>query len=194
MRKTAQPLYDQIAKLKSDHKVEGWIIDLRFNTGGNATPMLLALYDFLANQEIWSELDEDKKIVRTYRMANGSYLQKSRKIASIKPTGELLDKARVALITGIFTGSSGEVTALAFKGRPGSIFIGENTAGFTTSNMSVPLPFNTTLALTSGYDGNRDGIYYPHISPDVVVSKQDNFEDLMKDLNVKEAIRFIDTK
>lgn len=35
-------------------------------------------------------------------------------IASIKPKGKLLDKAKAAIITGILTASSGEVTALAF--------------------------------------------------------------------------------
>ncbi|MCX2429629.1 hypothetical protein [Pedobacter sp. GR22-10] len=37
------------------------------------------------------------------------------------PSGILLDQERVALITGIFTGSSGEVTALAFRGMPNTI-------------------------------------------------------------------------
>ncbi|MFP3548221.1 S41 family peptidase, partial [Rhizobium sp. SIMBA_035] len=46
-RKTAQSMYDQIAEVKAKNKLEGWVIDLRFNTGGNSAPMLLALYDFL---------------------------------------------------------------------------------------------------------------------------------------------------
>ncbi|MET0573160.1 MAG: hypothetical protein ABWZ79_17180 [Pedobacter agri] len=41
--KIAQPLYDRISKIKSSHKLEGWIIDFRLNTGGNTAPMLLAL-------------------------------------------------------------------------------------------------------------------------------------------------------
>ena len=100
----------------------------------------------------------------------------------------------MALITGIFTGSSGEVTALAFKGRPNTIFIGENTAGYTTGNVTWTLPFDTFIALTTGYDSDRNETYYPYISPDVVVSKQDNFDNLMADLNIQEGIKFIKGK
>jgi len=191
MSQIAQPMYDEIVKIKAGNNIKGWIIDLRFNTGGNSAPMLLALYDFLGNTDIWGELDENKKLVRKYKLTNGGYIQKSQTIASIKPNGKLLDKERVALITGIFTGSSGEVTALAFKGRQNTIFIGENTAGYTTGNVTWPLPFNSLIALTTGYYSDRDGNYYPFIYPDVVVSKQDNFQDLMADANVQKAIEFI---
>jgi C-terminal processing protease CtpA/Prc len=60
IHKIAQPLYDQIAEIKAKNKLEGWIIDLRFNTGGNSEPMLLSLYDFLGDRVIWGSLDVDK--------------------------------------------------------------------------------------------------------------------------------------
>ena len=103
--------------------MEGWILDLRFNTGGNSAPMLLALYDFLGDTVIWGELNEHKKLVGKYKLVKGNYIHKSQTIASIIPNGELLDKVKVALITGMFTGSSGEVTALAFKGRQKTILL-----------------------------------------------------------------------
>jgi len=194
MHKVAQPLYDQIVDIKTSHHIDGWIIDLRFNLGGNSAPMLLALYDFLGDTNIWGELNENKKSVNKYKLINGNYIQKSTTIGSINPRGVLLDQAKVALITGIFTGSSGEVTALAFKGRPNTIFIGENTAGYTTGNVTWTLPFDTFIALTTGYDSDRNETYYPYISPDVVVSKQDNFDNLMADLNIQEGIKFIKGK
>ncbi|WP_443947000.1 S41 family peptidase [Pedobacter sp. AW1-32] len=190
----AQPLYDRISAIKSSHTLAGWIIDLRLNTGGNSSPMLLALYDLLGNNEIWGELDENKKLVRKFRLINGSYIQKSHTIAAIIPSGRLLDQERVAVITGMFTGSSGEVTALAFKGRKNTIFIGGNTAGFTTGNVTWPLPFDSLIALTTGYDSDRDGNYYPYIVPDLTISKQDNFDNLMYDGNIQEAIKFIKSK
>jgi len=52
------------------------------------------------------------------------------------------------------------------------------------------LPFDAVLALTTGYESDRNGNYYPYISPDVVVSKQDNFDDLLADMNIQEGIRF----
>ena len=124
-------------------------------------------------------------------MFKGKYIHKSKTIASIIPNRELLDKVKVALITGMFTGSSGEVTALAFKGRQKTIFIGEKTAGYTTSNVTYPFTISSIIALTTGYDSDRNGNYHQYITPDIVASKKDNFEDLMSDANVREAIKFI---
>ncbi|WP_265799488.1 S41 family peptidase [Pedobacter sp. MC2016-05] len=94
----------------------------------------------------------------------------------------------------MFTGSSGEVTALAFKGKENTIFIGGNTAGYTTGNVTWPLPFGSLIALPTGYDSDRDGNYYPYIVPDIVISKQDNFENLMSDANIQEAVKFIESE
>lgn len=191
LSKVAQSLYDQVAQLKSNNRIEGWIVDLRMNTGGNSIPMLLALYDLLGDNGIWGELNLNKKMVSKHRLEKGTYYYKAEPLAAIKPKGPLLDRAPVALITGSFTGSSGEVTALAFKGRTNTVFIGENTAGFTTGNIIWPLPFDTTMALTTAYDGDRNGNYYPFISPDIPVAKQDNFDNLLLDGNIKAAINFI---
>lgn len=192
--KIAQPLYDQIVNLKSQNKLEGWIIDLRFNTGGNADPMLTALYDFLGNNEIWGSLNVNKKQESMAQLKDGKYLQYGKNEAYINPKGELLDKEKVAVITSGFTASSGEITAIAFKGRPNTIFIGENTYGATTGNVQWPLPFNIILALTTTYYSDRNGNYYDRITPDIAVSKQDNFDDLLLDKNIQEAIKFISNK
>lgn len=47
------------------------------------------------------------------------------------------------------------------------------------------------MSLTVGYNCDRNGVLYEHLIPDVLISKQNNFEDLLPDENVKEAIRFI---
>ena len=192
--KMAQPMYDQIAALKTNHHPQGWIIDLRFNTGGHSTPMLLALYDLLGNHEIWGTLDLNKKQGNLVKLKDGKYLDGSKGGPSIKINGELINQSKVAVVTGITTASAGEVTALAFKGRPNTTFIGEKTYGATTSNMQVDLPFGTLLALTIGYDSDRNGVFHEQIIPDIMVSKQDNFDDMIQDHNVLEAVKFFEGK
>lgn len=192
--KTAQPMYDQIAGVKAKNKLEGWIIDLRFNTGGNSAPMLLALYDFLGDNDIWGTVGTNKKQKSKVRLEKGNYLNNSKKTSFINSAGELLDKTKVAVITGPLTASSGEVTALGFKGRDNTIFIGEKTFGMTTANVDVALPFSSTLILSVAFDTDRFGNYYEQIIPDIAVSKQDNFNDLSADKNIQEAINFIAKK
>ena len=194
----AQPLYDQIFELKSNNKLEGWIIDLRLNTGGNVEPMLLALYDFLGDNTVWGSLDIKKKQTTTHSLDKGNYLfnigKKAFKQSHINPKGDLLVKTKVAVITGLITGSSGEIIALAFKDRPNTIFIGETTSGYTTGNINVDLPFESLLLLTTSFDSDRNGKYYEKIIPDILVSKQDNFDDLLLDKNIQKAIIFISEK
>jgi hypothetical protein len=190
VHKIAQPLYNQIAEMKTKNKLEGWILDLRFNTGGNAAPMILALYDLLGDHIVWGVLDEDKKLKSSVKLNKGVYDEGYKNPAYINPNGELADTSKVAVITGVLTASAGEITALAFKGRSNTLFIGENTNGKTTSNIVVELPFNARMPLSLGYDCDRNGNYYKQITPDVPISKQDNFNDLLQDKNIQEAIKF----
>jgi C-terminal processing protease CtpA/Prc len=190
INKLAQPMYDAISKIKSLQNPEAWIIDLRQNTGGNCVPMILALYDFLGDNKVWGILNENKKFKCSVHLEKGKYIENKYTTSYIHPEGVLLDKIKVALITNQATGSSGEVTALAFKGRGNTVFIGDNTNGKTTTNTVVSLPFDATLAITIGYDCDRNGNYYDVIKPDVSVVRQDNFDDLLMDNNITEAIKF----
>ena len=136
----------------------------------------------------------DKKLINSTKLNKGVYDQGEKKPSYINPNGELVDKSKVAVLVGGLTASSGEVTALAFKGRANTIFIGEKTLGKTTSNMVVTLPFDARMPISVGYDCDRNGNYYEHIIPDVAVSKQDNFDDLLQDRNIQEAIQFFTKK
>lgn len=187
----AQPMYDEINKIKESKDIKGWIIDLRMNTGGNCQPMILALYDFLGNAEVWGVLDGTKKRSSTVKLSDGNYIENSKKGAYITPKGPLLDKAKVGVLINQATGSSGEVVALAFKGRENTIFIGEKTNGKTTTNIVVDLPFKAYMTLTIGLDCDRNGNYYEQIIPDIAIAKEDNFDDLLLDKNIQEAVKFI---
>jgi len=187
----SQAMYDEIYKIKSSGNIEGWIIDLRFNTGGNCEPMLLALYDFLGDNTIWGIINQNKKKVSSIKLLNGTYYTDSYKMSYVDKRGQLMDNAKVAVITNFATGSSGEVTTLAFKGRKNTAFIGEKTNGKTTSNMVINLPYGAYIILSTGLDCDRNGNFYTHITPDITVYKKDNFENLLLDQNITEAIRFI---
>jgi carboxyl-terminal processing protease len=84
-------------------------------------------------------------------------LDEDKTTSYINPKEELLDKVRVAVITNMATGSSGEVTALAFKGRRNTIFIGEKTHGAMIANVRRNLSFGAFIALTTSYECDRKG-------------------------------------
>jgi len=193
IRAAAQPIYDEISMLKARKQLRGWIIDLRLNTGGNSTPMLLALYDFLGNNTIWGSSGLDHKMQSTVKLDKGIYYDNSKRQGSIKPVPPLLDRSEVAVIIGPATASAGEIVALAFQGRPNTIFIGEETYGATSGNIEATLPFGAVMALTTSIDTDRNGNIYPMITPNLTIIKGDNFNDLLQDKKIEKAISHIKT-
>ena len=120
----------------------GWVIDLREHTGGDMWPGVRGLAPLLGPGSHGAFVD-----------ARG---------AKPWPTGAAMspDKlkkpdAPVAVLLGPRTGSSGEMTAIAFVGRPATRSFGQPTAGFTTANSSIVLADGAMLALTSAYVEDR---------------------------------------
>lgn len=83
---------------------------------------------------------------------------------------------------------------MAFKGRKRVLFIGEKTTGMTTSNDKRELPFDCYMALTVGYDCDRNGTFYEELVPDIQITKEDNFENLLTDKNIQAALQFFRKK
>ncbi|WP_299218319.1 S41 family peptidase [uncultured Aquimarina sp.] len=189
----AQKMYDQIHKISNTHKIKGWIIDLRLNMGGNMWPMIGALYELLGDGVFGGWKFEDR-IEKIY-LKNGKAYQEEDMILTIKrkPSNDM-DTAKVALITGVFTNSSGEITSIAFKGRKNTIFIGEKTMGLTTTNHIYKMPFDTYFNNAEAYDVDRNGQFYEQIIPDISIHKSDNFKNLLEDENIKQAIKYFNNE
>ncbi len=194
IHKLAQPLYDQIDSLKTHHKIEGWIVDLRLNFGGNVYPMLLGLYDLLGNGKVWGSLDSEKELMSNVRLINGTYLDNNKITSYVIADGKKTATSKVAILINSVTASSGEIVAISFKGRQHTIFIGQDTYGATTSNEKRDLPFGAFMALTTGIDCDRNKNTYEKIKPDVYVSKGDNFDHLLDDENIAKAIEYFKGK
>lgn len=184
-----QPMYDSIALL-AEQGVDQWIIDLRFNTGGNMWPMIGSVYNLLGDGKFASSINHRKQDTVNWQLKNGILYEGQDTITYIERQELDMSNDKVAIITGKVTASSGEILALAFKERGNTIFIGEPTMGLTTTNQHYELPFEVYLELTEGIDADRLGNYYERIEPDTTVSKRDNFEDYLEDENIKAAIEF----
>lgn len=189
----SQRMYDKIMEVVSTTTLKGWIIDLRFNIGGNVFPMLAALYHFLGNNSVYMSLDKDGVVQELTKLENGAVYDDRKNMATIIPKQQADIKTPVALITGILTASSGELVAVSFNGRQNVQIIGEPTAGMLTGNTLTQLPFDVKLTLTSGYLADRKANYEPKIIPHIPVIKEANFQDISLDTNIIEAIKFIES-
>lgn len=161
----SQDIQRQIAALETQHKLTGWEVDLRHNTGGNMHPMITGLQPLLGEgiygyfifprrtlmkampQYVWSGKEKEQRAVKTAKT-----------------------QQKVAVLIDSLTASSGEMVALSFKGRSNAKLFGQPSAGYTTTNQDFRLSDGSLLLLATGYmaDKNRNK-YVPNIAPDVVV-------------------------
>lgn len=166
------------SQLKAEDGINrcGWIVDLRANQGGNMWPMLVGVAPLLAT-------DPRKKEVigafNTGAMNQIWSIQAGRVLLDARAPVDLDSPAYVlrhpappvAVLLGPNTGSSGEMVALAFRGRPATRSFGQPTAGYSTANMPTRLPDGGMLLLTGSVAVDRnlrgDG---GKLKPDVNVS------------------------
>ncbi|MFK2905246.1 S41 family peptidase [Dyella ginsengisoli] len=139
----------------------GWVVDLRHNPGGSMLPMLASLRPLLG-----------EGVLGGFRNAQGQVypLHAASPLDPDLPKGPALEHARVALLLGPRTASSGEVVAVAFRGRPGTRSFGQPTAGLSTGNSGFRLPDGSEIFLTTSVDVDRTGqAYGERIAPDQTV-------------------------
>lgn len=190
MQKSAQEIQDSICTIYSN-SIKGWIIDLRLNTGGNMYPMIAGIQSFLKPGTFASTVDRNDSL-KDWAVDRKAIYEGNKKITELKENClPVLSSAKTVVLISQVTGSSGEITALAFINRPNTYFIGEKTAGFMTSNELFRLPFNTFLLLTSAYETDSNGKIISFIQPDKEMVDGDDFDTIGNDLKVLEAFKWI---
>lgn len=150
--------------------ISKWIIDLRYNTGGNCWPMLAGLGPLLGNGVHGYFVSANEKIPFSYQ--DGAVLQGKHTRCTVNDPYVLSTPVRsIVVLTGPNTASAGEIVALAFKGRDKVYLYGQPTAGLTTANATYKLSDGSMLVLTVCKEADRNGkIYEGKIQPDQLVN------------------------
>lgn len=143
--------------------LQGAIIDLRGNQGGNMYPMIAAVHRFLPDDVILKFSSRKKPMnINTFFVMQSVGLEKQTAIA-----------CPVALLTDDWTGSSGEAVLICFRGLENTRTFGAPTAGYCSCNQPFALPGGSQLVLTIGEDIARTGEAFcdDPIAPDVLTEK-----------------------
>ena len=140
--------------------LQGVIIDLRGNRGGNMYPMIAAVHRFLPDDVILKFSSRKRPM-----SINTSFVMKSVGITEQTPIN-----CSVALLTDGWTGSSGEAVLLCFRGLENACTFGSPTAGYASCNQPFNLPGGSQLVLTTGEDVARTGEVFcdDPINPDML--------------------------
>ena len=166
----ADSLQQLIARLDTK-VVNNWIIDLRKNTGGNCWPMLAGVGPLLGNGICGYFVTGNERIPISYVDGIARQGKNIRCIASNNGYKTKAEKKSIIILTGRSTVSSGEIVALAFKGKEQVYFYGEPTAGYTTANATYTLSDNSMLVLTLCLEADRTGkVCEGRIMPDETIA------------------------
>jgi carboxyl-terminal processing protease len=122
----------------------GWVVDLRSNPGGNMWPMLRVLAPLLGPGPVGA-----------FVLPGGAARPWRVPWTARRPWHR--PPARIAVLHGPATASSGEAAAIALLGVPGVRSFGAATAGFTTANESFALPDGALLHLSTCRMADRSG-------------------------------------
>lgn len=157
----------EVYRWRDSELLEGWIIDLRGNTGGNMWPMLASLWPFLQGK-VGYFVDPDSVWAPWNMNGAGAYLGNVLIASATSPFQPRATENRVAVLIDGLVASSGEATAIALRGRPNTRFFGEPTCGVSTSNRGYSVGHGYQLGLTVGIMVGRDSTFYGgKLFPDV---------------------------
>jgi len=173
--------------------VKSWIIDMRLNTGGSMFHMLGGLNLLLGEGQIGSHVGADGNQSGAWIMKKGNYYNGDQQMTtSGRMCNSIVGIDKVAILTGPMTASSGEAVVIALRNLENSQTFGELTKGRSTSLIGYSMAKDLLFLISSSYYADRKGqVYKNGISPDVLVTGGDNFEDIEQDSKVRAALQWI---
>lgn len=146
-------------------KINGVVLDLRGNTGGDMGPMATAVSSLLPDGELMYYHYRSYDVPVTLK--DGVISNAGTGGKSLYPDEKL--KIPVAILTDGMTASSGEALTLCFRGLENVKTFGAPTAGYTSVNMLYSLYDGAQMYLTVAFDKARTGEIFKEtsIEPDV---------------------------
>jgi len=187
----AQQIQDSICKLNRSN-IRGWIVDLRANLGGNMYAMIGGLGCLIGDGVLGSFIDA-KGHTTHFLLKMGDAFEGTKRWTNIQNKCMMTEHPKIAILLSQLTSSSGEIVAIAFKGRPMTKFIGENTAGYVTANDDPYFIDKDSMLLVAAatISDRNHKLYTDFVQPDLNMIGGDNFIDLKRDLKVKASLQWL---
>ena len=159
----ASRLQALIRQLDTEYPITGWVVDLRTNGGGNMYPMLAGLGPLTGTGTLGYFVRGRREETIAYRDGEAYVGKPGHKVRVPQPYQLRQPASPVAVLIGPRTASSGEITAMAFLGRPATRLFGQASAGFTTANAPFRLSDGAELNLAVSTEADR--MHRQHLGP-----------------------------
>ena len=192
-QRAADALQDSVCRI-AQSGVDGWIVDLRRNLGGNMYAMLGGIHQLVGEGTFSYLLNKSDSIYSYWGIDSTSVYERENGQVALPQLCTLPDSSfKVAVLVGPLTASSGEITALAFLGKKNVMVIGEPSAGYMTGNEFYRLPFDAYMTLAEAYETDLYKTKMTRIEPDILVERGDNFDNLYLDAKIQAALKWLET-
>lgn len=198
VNKIARQIRDSLAALDLN-RIKGLVIDLRLNPGGDMFAMIGGLTNLFDNGKLGSFVYPGTGKEETWGVVSSNGDDKvyggTDTSCVVKRRGKSLANLKVVVLVGPNTASSGEALAISFKGRKNTLFIGENTSGYTTANDSFQFTNEIGVFMATSVEADRNGkIYLDHVEPDQKIVGGDDFDQLKNDKKIIAALKWLKNK
>ena len=175
----------------SKSKINGWIIDLRYNGGGNMNPMVSGIAPIIGDGKVGSLRNLTGEKLFDWYIKSSNFIYAGYQAVTLPNEPIFKKHSKVAVLTSRWTISSGEIVATCFKGRPNTKFFGEMTGGYTTNNNWEIVDNQVILTISTGIFSDRNGVTYGYNIPVDVEIPFEIVEDFEKDKCIIEASKWL---
>lgn len=154
----AKNIQDEVCAL-TQKGADRWIIDLRYNGGGNMNPMVEGLTAILGDGPVGGAegLTIADNII--WEIRDGDFYNDGYSILLPEECSGASGQ-RVAVLTSLYTVSSGEALAVIFKGRDQTRFFGARTLGMVTGTSWDVISDSVTISISTNFYKDRNGMVY----------------------------------
>jgi carboxyl-terminal processing protease len=178
----------------SKEKIEHWIIDLRYNGGGNMYPMVSGIAPIIGDGTVGKLMSAKNETLFNWTIKNGNFTYDVSDVVKLPNKPKFKSLPKVAVLTSRWTASSGEIVATTLKGRPDTMFFGEATGGYTTNASWEIIEDKIIMVISTGTYCDRNGVMYDRNIPVDIEIPFEVVEQPEKDKCIIEAINWLNEK
>jgi carboxyl-terminal processing protease len=146
--------------LLTKQKADKWIIDLRYNAGGNMNPMMAGIAPLVGNGVVGGLVNLKNEKLFDWEIKSSNFIYGGYQAVTLPENPKFKKDPKIAVLTSRWTVSSGEIVATTLKGRPNTKFFGETTGGYTTNDGWEVINDEVILVISTGIYCDRNGKVY----------------------------------
>jgi len=136
-----------------------WIIDLRYNGGGNMFPMVEGIAHIIGDGHVGGTKGVTHEESSIWKIEKGDFFYDDQTVA-LTNTCATPSVPPIAVLTSTYTASSGEALAVILKQRENTRFFGQNTMGKITATDWTQIDEETAMMISVSYYVDRSGNVY----------------------------------